>query len=494
MQQKGIGTVLYADKTPEQLRDGRLPNNVCRFGRTRARERALGVDHWDFPDFGMSCAHVRVHGEGPVAFLGELTEQASFVDFRLYLPRLLADYRERGGTVIDVPDPVTAVARHADGHDLLVVAAGRQGLGALFPRVPDRSADAPARLLFAGLFHGVAHTEPMGMHFDIVPGAGEIFQTPVGSVTGRVAGITFEALPDGPWAGRLRERYYDDPDACARVVLDLLRESGSEILDRVDPARFALTRPLDLLQGAITPTVRRPWAKVSARSYAVAVGDAAVLNDPVTGQGGNLASAAAWELGHTILAAKAFDENFRLDWENRLWNLARDVTEWTASALGPPPAHVMDLLRAAGENQALANAFLDNFDAPHAMWASVATPEQAAAFTRRFITVRDADHEVVDHEQRLLDALGHDDGDALDPVVAADAVLVVEDGCHARETWQKAARAAGQATGFSMVNLTATSRLVTYRQGPVHCFTLWRREPGGTWAAVVHHRSPEATS
>lgn len=128
------------------------------------------------------------------------------------------------------------------------------------------------------------------------------------------------------------------------------------------------------------------------------------------------------------------------------------------------------------------------------MWASVATPEQAAAFTRRFITARDADPEVVDHEQRLLDALGHDDGDALAPLVAADAVLVVDDGCHARETWQKAARAAGQATGYSMVNLTATSRLVTYRQGPVHCSTLWRREPGGAWFAVVHHRSPQATS
>ncbi|MGO4617475.1 styrene monooxygenase/indole monooxygenase family protein [Nocardia sp. 2YAB30] len=496
MQQQGIRTTLYADKTPEQIRAGRLPNNVCRFGRTRARERALGVDHWDFTDFGMSCAHVRVHTDPPIAFCGHLTHEASFVDFRIYLPQLVADYRDRGGAVVATTDVADAVARYGDDHDLMVVAAGGGSVEALFPRVESRSAEHPGRILLAGLFHGVAHTEPMGMHLEIVPDAGEIFQTPVHSVTGRVAGITFEAVPDGPWASRLRDRYYDDPDACARIVLELLRDIDSEILGRIDFRRFALTRPLDLLQGSITPTVRRPWARLGPNTYAVAVGDAAVLNDPVTGQGGNLAAAAAWELGQAILADPVFDERFCRAWESTLWNLAADVTEWTASALGPPPDHVVALLRAAEKSQDLADAYLDNFDAPKAMWNSVATPRRATAFMRRVtsdLSAEAPDHTVVDRERLLLDALAGNDIRALHPLVASDGILVTEDGCHSRDSWQKAVEptcSPDRPAGFSVLRPADDTLLVTYRQGAQHCSTLWRRDQPDRWVAVVHHRSP----
>ncbi|WP_327096690.1 monooxygenase [Nocardia vinacea] len=492
LQQRGISTTLYADKSPEQIRAGRLPNNVCRFGRTRAREHTLGVDHWNFPDFGMNCAHVRVHTDPPIAFCGNLSHQASYVDFRLYLPRLLADYQERGGTIVPVPDPQVAVSRSASEHDSTVVATGHRSVDSLFPRIASRSAEHPARLILAGLFHGVAHTDPLGMHFEIVPGAGEIFQTPVHSVAGRVAGITFEAVCDGPWANRLRPRYYDDPSGCARVVLELLREVDSEILGRLDTRRFALTRPLDLLQGAITPTVRRPWTRLGTHRFAIAVGDAAVLNDPVTGQGANLAVAAAWELGRMIDADTAFDEQFCHRWEERLWDLARDVTEWTGSALGPPPDHVIDVLRAAADSQDLADTFLDNFDDPPAMWSSLATAQQAAAFIRRKppgITQRAADLMIVERERRLLDLLGHaDSGDLLAP----DALLVTAQGCHTLDTWpgdQSTAGAPASVTEATVLPLSDSAQLITYRHRTLYCSTLWHCEHDN-WAAVVHHRSP----
>ncbi|WP_051023291.1 styrene monooxygenase/indole monooxygenase family protein [Nocardia pneumoniae] len=495
LQQRGIPTTLYADKTPEQIRDGRLPNNVCRFGRTRARERELGIDHWNFTDFGMRCAHVRVGGDPPIAFCAHLTHEASYVDFRIYLPQLLADYRERGGQVVAVPDADSAVAAHAADHDLVVVASGRQGVDTLFPRDASRSADHPSRFILAGFFTGVAHTDPMGMHFEIAPGAGEIFQTPVYALTGRVAGITFEALPDGPWAQRVRNRYYDDPHACAQVVLELLRESDSEILDRIDRRRFALTRPLDLLQGSITGTVRTPWTRLGPDTYAVAVGDAAVLNDPVTGQGANLAVAAAWELGRMIEVGPAFDEHFCHEWETRLWDLARDVTEWTQSALGPPPDHVMEVFRAAQHSQRLADAFLDNFDNPKQMWGSMATARRAAEFIRRAtgsIDASDPDSAVVDRELRLLDSLRRPEDGTLDALVAADGVLVTAEGCHPKERWHHAAapvEATDHPADVTVVPMTDTAQLVTYRHGTWHCSTLWRRE-NDTWTAVVHHRSP----
>jgi 2-polyprenyl-6-methoxyphenol hydroxylase-like FAD-dependent oxidoreductase len=60
LQHFGIGSTVYADRTPEQIREGRLPNTVARFEHTRARERQLGVDHWDFDDDGwaMFGAHL----------------------------------------------------------------------------------------------------------------------------------------------------------------------------------------------------------------------------------------------------------------------------------------------------------------------------------------------------------------------------------------------------------------------------------------------------
>ncbi|MFN8515579.1 MAG: hypothetical protein U0232_21470 [Thermomicrobiales bacterium] len=32
-------------------------------GSHRDRDRALGVDHWDIPDYAMFCAHFRINGD-----------------------------------------------------------------------------------------------------------------------------------------------------------------------------------------------------------------------------------------------------------------------------------------------------------------------------------------------------------------------------------------------------------------------------------------------
>lgn len=41
LQQRDIEATLYADRTPDQLRNGRLMNNPVRFDHTRAREHML---------------------------------------------------------------------------------------------------------------------------------------------------------------------------------------------------------------------------------------------------------------------------------------------------------------------------------------------------------------------------------------------------------------------------------------------------------------------
>jgi hypothetical protein len=47
--------------------------------------------------------------------------------------------------------------------------------------------------------------------------------------------------------------------------------------------------------------------------------------------------------------------------------------------LAPPPPHVEAILGAAWQDEAVADAFVDKFAHPDAMWRAIATPERGAA-------------------------------------------------------------------------------------------------------------------
>src|SRR5262249_51881648 len=84
LQKDGVDATIYSDKAPDQIRAGRLHNLVVRFDRTRERERALGVDHWEFPDFGVFGVHMRVGIAPPIVWNGSFKRPASSVDMHIY--------------------------------------------------------------------------------------------------------------------------------------------------------------------------------------------------------------------------------------------------------------------------------------------------------------------------------------------------------------------------------------------------------------------------
>ncbi|HKT37828.1 MAG TPA: NAD(P)-binding protein, partial [Ktedonobacterales bacterium] len=47
LRQAGFEVTIYTEQTADQLLCSRLPNAVIRSAPTRARERQLGVAHWD---------------------------------------------------------------------------------------------------------------------------------------------------------------------------------------------------------------------------------------------------------------------------------------------------------------------------------------------------------------------------------------------------------------------------------------------------------------
>jgi Styrene monooxygenase A putative substrate binding domain len=234
------------------------------------------------------------------------------------------------------------------------------------------------------LFQGIACPEPPDFSFNIAPGHGEVFTGPFYTFDGRVNSLLFEAIPGQGLDVITQMRYQDDPKQFEATMLALLREHAPPIYERVIPREFSLTRPLDLLQGAITPTVRRGFAQLDNGRFVVAIGDVHVMNDPVLGQGANAASYAAWVLGEAILEGGPYDEPFCRRVEQRIWAYLQPVAEWTNASLQPPPSHVIDVFVAAAQNKAIADQIIDNFNAPQHNWAIFSSPEGAESFLRQF--------------------------------------------------------------------------------------------------------------
>jgi 2-polyprenyl-6-methoxyphenol hydroxylase-like FAD-dependent oxidoreductase len=378
LQQQGVDVVVYADRSADELRGGRLPNSVVRYGATIPRERALGVNHWDGVELGSERIYFSAVG-APISFSGPMPEGGSCVDFRIYLPQLLEDFEERGGSVLI--GAIDDLGRLADDHDLVVVASGRDISTSLFPRDPERSThSAPQRLVGAGFWHGVEQPNPPGVTYSLAPGAGEMFQAPFLSRGGVVSAVLVEALPGGPLAPLVELRYDDDPQEYESLTLRLLRDHAPAIAERVIESEFHLTGPLDLFQGAVTPTVRRSSCELKSGTFAVALGDAWIVNDPVTGQGANLGSACAAELAAAIVELQAYDAQFCAEVDRRLWRIAEPVCRFTNAFLEPPPPHVLGILVAATQSQGVADAFTANFADAAAMCDAIGTADGAARF------------------------------------------------------------------------------------------------------------------
>jgi 2-polyprenyl-6-methoxyphenol hydroxylase-like FAD-dependent oxidoreductase len=160
-----------------------------------------------------------------------------------------------------------------------------------------------------------------------------------------------------------------------------LRAHFPRTYERVDPTRFGLTRPLDYLQGVLTPLLREDWVRLPNGRIALSLGDAHAAIDPVMGQGANVASYAAWQLGEAIVADSVYDEVFAAAVAARRTEFVEAASDWTNLMLRQPmPEHLVDLFADMAHCPALADEFTANFAAPDRQWRSIATPARARAF------------------------------------------------------------------------------------------------------------------
>jgi Styrene monooxygenase A putative substrate binding domain len=369
LQQKGGQSTIFTDKKIEDYPNLRLPNTVAHHAVTIAREDDLGVNHW--PDAGYFGHHYFIGMPGtPIEFYGDLTTGPSrAVDYRIYLPTLMTDFQDRGGRIEYRAISVGDLTELSAEYDLVVIGTGAGGLGQLFARDEQSSPfNEPQRHLCVGLFKGIAEQETKAVTFAISPGAGELIEIPTVTFGGDATALLFENHPGSDLKVLAHTRYEDNPPAFLDLVLDKLRTHYPMTARRVNEHDFDLANgPLDVLQGGVTPTVRRGHIKLANGATAVLLGDAHATVDPVLGQGGNMASYAAHVLGEQIMSTDVFDDDFLAQVDARRANRVLGATRWTnfmLSALNTLPDAFTQFLRAVAQNRGLADKFTDNFNYP----------------------------------------------------------------------------------------------------------------------------------
>lgn len=386
LQQAGITTRIYTDRSAEQVAAGRPQNSVSHHAPTIAREDAMGVNFWPAEDYGYQVHYHHLNvPDGPPVFRGDFLRPSRVLDYRIYLPRLMGEYEQRGGTIEQravEPGDFEQLARR---HDLVVVAAGKRSFAEYFGERPEISPySAPQRHLAVGFWDGVEQTEPRAVTMSISPGHGELLDLPITTFDGFASALLCENVPGGDLEVLMAQRESDDPEAYRKLTLAKLAEHHPTVRARIDESKFRLMRPGDILQGAVRPVVREDYRLLDDGTVVLALGDAHATVDPVTGQGANSASFEAQVAADAIIEDGVVDERFAQKVALRRRERVDGLSTWVNTMIATPtPPHLQKLLGAMSRTRTLCDEFTENFSHPHRNGDMVATPERVDAAIAR---------------------------------------------------------------------------------------------------------------
>lgn len=368
---RGYDVTLVTDRSPAEVRTGPVMSSQCMFDTALQTERDLGVNDWEdaCPRIeGISVAVLSENGTAAVSWTARLDAYAQSVDQRLKCASWMERFEADGGNLVCAAVGVADLDRLSGTHDLVIVSTGKGDLGRLFPPEPyKRSFDRPQRALALTYVTGVTPADDFPViSFAMAPRIGEFFMFPALTTTGPCHIMVFEGVPGGPMD------HWDDvrtPDEHLARSLSVLREHFPAHYQRCQAVQ--LTDGNGVLRGRLTPTVRQPVATLPSGRHVLGMGDAVVLNDPVTGQGSNNAakSAACYLESICSHADGEFDAHWMAQTFDNYWRgWAQWAVAWTNSMLEPPKPHVERILAAAADTPRLASAVVNGFDDPRTLF------------------------------------------------------------------------------------------------------------------------------
>ncbi|MGO4155914.1 styrene monooxygenase/indole monooxygenase family protein [Cupriavidus sp. YAF13] len=368
LQAKGYRVTLLTNRTPDQVRAGKVMSSQCMFDRALQAERELGLNWWDdlcppVEGIGLAIPHPEQAGARLIDWAARLERPAQAVDQRLKMPAWMEAFAERGGDLRIADAGIDELEALTLEHDLVLLAAGKGEIVSRFERDAARSPfSAPQRALALTYVSGMTPRTPYSrVCFNLIPGIGEYFVFPALTLSGPCEIMVFEGIPGGPmdrWAeARTPEQHLAESLRILRTWLPWEAQRCENI---------TLTDEQGILAGRFTPTVRHPIMTLPSGRLVFGMADAVVVNDPITGQGSNNAAKCCKVYLEAIVARgdRAFDAAWMTQTFANYWQYAGDVVNWTNSLLTPPPPHILALLGAAGQAPALAARIANGFDNP----------------------------------------------------------------------------------------------------------------------------------
>jgi Styrene monooxygenase A putative substrate binding domain len=364
--QNNYEVTVVSNRTPEQIMGGRVTSSQFMFHDSLENERKLGINFWEKECPITEGIAFTIPGPDKTKALfweAKLDHYGQSVDQRVKFAGWMKEFAKRGGNLVIKDAGPHDVEGYGKSHDLVVVAAGKGEINRLFERDAEKSPyDQPMRALALTYVKKMVPRKPFtAVSFNLIPGVGEYFVFPALTTTGPCEIMVFEGVPGGPM----------DCWSDVKTPEQHLQRS-KEILQRWFPWDGERCRDVELtddngiLIGRFAPTVRKPVGKLPSGKNIVGMGDAVVLNDPITGQGSNTASKAAQVYLESILerGTKPFDAAWMQQTFDRFWEYAQWVVSWTNSLLVPPEPQILQLMGAAAEIPLLAGKIANGFNNP----------------------------------------------------------------------------------------------------------------------------------
>lgn len=384
---KGYEVSVHTNRTPDQIRDGKVMSSQCMFDAALQVERDLGVNDWeaDCPPvqgIGLAVPHPEQAGAKVIDWSARLDRIAQAVDQRIKMPVWMEQLEARGGQLVIQDVGVSELEQLTATHDLVILAAGKGEVVKLFERDAERSTfEKPMRALALTYIHGLRPTaEYSRVSFNLIPGVGEYFVFPTMTLSGPSDVMVFEGIPGGPMD------CWGDVSTPQQHL-----ERSVEILNRFLPweaeraQNVELTDANGILAGRFAPTIRKPVLTLPSGRLVFGLADAVVVNDPITGQGSNNAAKACKVYYDAILAhgTQDFDREWMVQTFEHYWSYAQWVVKWTNTMLLPPPPHLLQLLGVACQNPSVARAIANGFDNPPDFFPWWVDPEACTNFIGR---------------------------------------------------------------------------------------------------------------
>lgn len=380
----GDDVTVVSNRTPDDIREGRVTSSQCMFGAALQHERDLGIDYWNDETplvEGISLTVPAPDGSGKaIDFASRLDAPARSVDQRVKMPRWLDELERQGGKVVIHDAGVADLERYAAENDLVVVAAGKGDITRLFERSAERSPyDAPMRALALTYVTGMTpRPEYSAVCFNLIPTVGEYFVFPALTTSGPCEIMVFEGVPGGPMDCWGDVSSPQEHLARSTRILETFVPWEAERCRAVE-----LTDENGVLAGRFPPTVREPVGTLPSGAVVLGLADTVMLNDPITGQGSNNAAKMAASYLASIVAQgdAPYDRSFMERTFEEFWTgYGQYVTGWTNALLSPPPPHVLELLGAGNSHQAIAHRFVNGFDDPRDYYEWFMAPDKAERY------------------------------------------------------------------------------------------------------------------